>query len=53
MLDICVISDKDKVLWFVVGLKSWEGAKLYEQGVQDIYSTYAMVEQLFDLNDDL
>ncbi|KAA0034901.1 uncharacterized protein E6C27_scaffold103G00290 [Cucumis melo var. makuwa] len=36
MLDICDMSEKDKVFCFVEGLKPWARAKLYEQRVQDL-----------------
>ncbi|TYK30028.1 uncharacterized protein E5676_scaffold587G00390 [Cucumis melo var. makuwa] len=44
MLDICDISEKDKVFCFVEGLKSWAKTNLYEQRVQDLTSTYTAVE---------
>ena len=53
MLDICDMLEKDKVFSFVEGLKSWAKTKLYEQRVQDLTLTYAVVEQLFDLSSDL
>ncbi|KAA0067303.1 uncharacterized protein E6C27_scaffold179G00050 [Cucumis melo var. makuwa] len=46
------MSEKDKVFCFVVGLKPWAKAKLYEQRVQDLTSAYAVAEQLFDLTSD-
>ena len=50
MLDIRDMSEKDKVFDFVEGLKSWAKIKFYEQRVQDLSTTYATVERLFDLN---
>ncbi|KAA0047561.1 uncharacterized protein E6C27_scaffold115G00220 [Cucumis melo var. makuwa] len=52
MLDIRDMSEKDKVFCFVEGLKPWARAKLYEQRVQDLTSTYAAAERLFDLTSD-
>ncbi|KAA0057412.1 uncharacterized protein E6C27_scaffold280G002880 [Cucumis melo var. makuwa] len=52
MLDIRDMSEKDKVFYFVEGLKSWARAKLYEQRVQDLTSAYAAAERLFDLTSD-
>ncbi|KAA0053169.1 uncharacterized protein E5676_scaffold1775G00050 [Cucumis melo var. makuwa] len=52
MLDIRDMSKKDKVFFFVEGLKPWARAKLYEQRVQDLTSAYAATEQLFDLTSD-
>ncbi|KAA0036726.1 uncharacterized protein E6C27_scaffold1244G00110 [Cucumis melo var. makuwa] len=49
MLDIHDLSEKDKVLCFVEGLKPWAKTKLCEQRVQDLTSAYAVVERLFDL----
>ncbi|KAA0038414.1 uncharacterized protein E6C27_scaffold270G003130 [Cucumis melo var. makuwa] len=49
MLDIHDMSEKDKVLCFVEGLKPWAKTKLYEQRVQDLTSAYAATERLFDL----
>jgi len=52
MLDIQDMSEKDKVFYFVEGLKPWARAKLYEQRVQDLTSAYAAAERLFDLTSD-
>ncbi|KAA0054179.1 uncharacterized protein E6C27_scaffold131G001100 [Cucumis melo var. makuwa] len=52
MLDIRDMSEKDKVFYFVEGLKPWARAKLYEQRVQDLTSAYAAAERLFDLTSD-
>ncbi|KAA0036436.1 uncharacterized protein E5676_scaffold360G001010 [Cucumis melo var. makuwa] len=52
MLDIRDMSKKDKVFYFVEGLKPWAKTKLYEQRVQDLTSVYAAVERLFDLTSD-
>ncbi|KAA0053838.1 uncharacterized protein E6C27_scaffold135G002280 [Cucumis melo var. makuwa] len=52
MLDICDMSEKDKVFCFVEGLKPWTKAKLYEQRVQDLASAYAAAEWLFNLISD-
>ncbi|TYK21000.1 uncharacterized protein E5676_scaffold328G00270 [Cucumis melo var. makuwa] len=52
MLDIRDMSEKDKVFYFVEGLKPWARAKLYEQKVQDLTSAYAAAERLFDLTSD-
>ncbi|KAA0031687.1 uncharacterized protein E5676_scaffold409G00190 [Cucumis melo var. makuwa] len=52
MLDIHDMSEKDKVFCFVEGLKPWARAKLYEQRVQDLTSTYVAAERLFDLTSD-
>ncbi|KAA0063885.1 uncharacterized protein E6C27_scaffold616G00090 [Cucumis melo var. makuwa] len=52
MLDIRDMSEKDKVFYFVEGLKPWARAKLYEQRVQDFTSAYAAAERLFDLTGD-
>ncbi|KAA0034110.1 uncharacterized protein E6C27_scaffold65G001000 [Cucumis melo var. makuwa] len=52
MLDIRNMSEKDKVFYFVEGLKPWARAKLYEQRVQDLTSAYAAAERLFDLTSD-
>ncbi|KAA0033368.1 uncharacterized protein E5676_scaffold26G00180 [Cucumis melo var. makuwa] len=52
MLDIRDMSEKDKVFYFVEGLKPWGRAKLYEQRVQDLTSAYAAAERLFHLIDD-
>ncbi|TYK03044.1 uncharacterized protein E5676_scaffold46G001390 [Cucumis melo var. makuwa] len=52
MLDIRDMSEKDKVFYFVEGLKPWAKAKLYEQRVQDLTSAYAAAERLFDLTSD-
>ncbi|KAA0062982.1 uncharacterized protein E6C27_scaffold468G00790 [Cucumis melo var. makuwa] len=52
MLDIRDMSKKDKVFYFVEGLKPWARAKLYEQRVQDLTSAYAAAERLFDLTSD-
>ncbi|KAA0036544.1 reverse transcriptase [Cucumis melo var. makuwa] len=52
MLDIRDMSEKDKVFWFVEGLKPWARAKLYEQRVQDLTLAYAAAERLFDLTSD-
>lgn len=49
-LDIRDMSKKDKVFYFVEGLKSWARTKLYEQRIQDFTSAYAVTEQLFDLS---
>ncbi|KAA0065909.1 uncharacterized protein E5676_scaffold259G00360 [Cucumis melo var. makuwa] len=46
------MSEKDKVFYFVEGLKPWARAKLYEQRVQDLRSVYAAAERLFDLTSD-
>ncbi|TYJ96946.1 uncharacterized protein E5676_scaffold220G00560 [Cucumis melo var. makuwa] len=50
MLDICDMFEKDKVFYFVKGLKSWAKTKLYEQRVQDLTSAYTAAEWLFDLS---
>ncbi|KAA0046982.1 uncharacterized protein E6C27_scaffold230G001680 [Cucumis melo var. makuwa] len=52
MLDIRDMSEKDKVFYFVEGLKLWARAKLYEQRAQDLTSAYAAAELLFDLTSD-
>ncbi|KAA0059143.1 uncharacterized protein E6C27_scaffold430G00550 [Cucumis melo var. makuwa] len=52
MLDIRDMSEKDKVFYFVEGLKPWARAKLYEQRAQDLTSAYAAAERLFDLTSD-
>ena len=52
MLDICNMSEKDKVFCFVEGLKPWVKTKLYEQRVQDLMSAYVAIERLFDLTSD-
>ncbi|TYK21292.1 uncharacterized protein E5676_scaffold1775G00070 [Cucumis melo var. makuwa] len=52
MLDIRDMSEKDKVFYFVKGLKPCARAKLYEQRVQDLTSAYAAAERLFNLTSD-
>ena len=52
MLDICDMSEKEKIFSFVEGLKSWAKTKLYKQRVQDLTSTYAVAERLFNLSSD-
>ncbi|KAA0068072.1 reverse transcriptase [Cucumis melo var. makuwa] len=52
MLDIRDMYEKNKVFCFVKGLKPWAKTKLYEQRVQDLASTYTVVERLFDLSND-
>ncbi|KAA0050695.1 uncharacterized protein E5676_scaffold1737G00110 [Cucumis melo var. makuwa] len=52
MLDIRDMLEKDKVFCFVEGLKPWARAKLHKQRVQDLTSTYAAAERLFDLTSD-
>ncbi|TYK22677.1 reverse transcriptase [Cucumis melo var. makuwa] len=52
MLDIRDVSEKDKVFWFVEGLKPWARAKLYKQRVQDLTLAYVVAEWLFDLTSD-
>ncbi|KAA0025392.1 uncharacterized protein E6C27_scaffold1220G00220 [Cucumis melo var. makuwa] len=52
MLDIRDMSEKDKVFCFFEGLKPWARAKLYEQRVQELTSTYTAAERLFDLTSD-
>ncbi|KAA0055407.1 uncharacterized protein E5676_scaffold1428G00300 [Cucumis melo var. makuwa] len=52
MLDIRDMSEKDKVLCFVEGLRPWVKTKLYEQRVQDLTSAYAVAERLFNLSND-
>ncbi|KAA0042195.1 reverse transcriptase [Cucumis melo var. makuwa] len=46
------MSEKDKVLCFVEGLKPWAKTKLYEEKVQHFTSTYSAAEWLFDLTGD-
>ncbi|KAA0062567.1 reverse transcriptase [Cucumis melo var. makuwa] len=46
------MSEKEKVFYFVEGLKPWAKTKLYEQRVQDLTSAYTASEQLFDLTSD-
>ena len=52
MLDICGVSEKEKIFSFVEGLKLWARAKLYEQRVQDLSSAYVAAKHLFDLSSD-
>ncbi|TYK02128.1 gag-asp_proteas domain-containing protein [Cucumis melo var. makuwa] len=52
MLDICDMSEKDKIFYFVEGLKPWAKTKLYEQRIQDLKPAYAAAERLFDLTSD-
>ncbi|KAA0067341.1 reverse transcriptase [Cucumis melo var. makuwa] len=44
--------EKDKVFYFVEGLKWWAKTKLYDERVQDLTSVYAAAERLFDLSND-
>ncbi|KAA0051469.1 Asp_protease_2 domain-containing protein [Cucumis melo var. makuwa] len=46
------MSEKDKIFYFVEGLKPWANTKLYEQRVPDLMSAYAAAERLFDLISD-
>ena len=50
MLDISDMTEKDRIFSFVEGLKPWARTKLYEQRVQDLVSTYATVERLFNMS---
>ena len=52
MLDIRDMSEIDKIFNFIEGLKPWVKNKLYEQRVQTLSISYAIVKQLFDLDSD-
>ncbi|KAA0047839.1 uncharacterized protein E6C27_scaffold133G001000 [Cucumis melo var. makuwa] len=52
ILDIRDMSRKDKIFYFVEGLKPWAKTKLYEQRIQDLTPAYAAAERLFDLTSD-
>ena len=48
MLGICDMSKKDKIFYFVEGLKPWAKSKLYEQLVQELFIAYIAAEQLLN-----
>ena len=52
MLDIRDMSEKDKMFYFLEGLKSWARTELQRQKVQDVATAIAAVERLNDYNDD-
>ena len=52
MLDILQMSELDKIFQFTEGLKPCAKSKLYEHDIEDLSTTYAMAERLFDLNNE-
>ena len=51
MLDIRDMSEKDKMFYFLEGLKPWARTELQRQKVQDVATAMAAVERLNDYND--
>ncbi|XP_022745098.1 uncharacterized protein LOC111295720 [Durio zibethinus] len=51
MLDIRDMSEKDKMFYFLEGLKPWVRTELLRQKVQDVVTAMAVAERLHDYND--
>ena len=51
MLDIRDMSEKDKIFYFLEGLKPWARTELQRQKVQDVATAMAVAESLNDYSD--
>ena len=52
MLDIRQMFELDKIFQFTEWLKPWAKPKLYKHDIEDLSTTYARGERLFDLNNE-